>query len=314
MDIVLDKKTVKANKIKSDKSITGKVFTIISCVILVAFTISLIFSMVWGFISSFKMPAIYLIDDLTEQFKYPFAERFGVKNYVEVVTYFDIKVRADRVVNIGQQIWYSVLYSVGGAICQTAACCFMAYIVARFNFLASKIIYATVLVVMVLPIVGALPSQVQILTAIGLYNSMAGLYALAFTFYGMHFLIMHAAFKTIPKDFSEAAMIDGAGQWRIMLTIMLPLVKSTFFTIFLLKFIAFWNDYQTPLLFAQDYPILSYGLHNIQNGSGNHGAVSLNTDPHKLAAAMLIFLPILILFVTMHNRLMGNVMAGGVKG
>lgn len=314
MDIVLNKKTVKTNKIKNDKSVAGKVFVILSCAVLVAFALTLIFSMVWGFITSFKMPEIYLIDDLTEQFKYPFSERFGIKNYVEVITYFDVKVRADLLVDIGGQIWNSVLYAVGGALFQTMACCFMAYVVARFNFVVSKIIYATVLVVMVLPIVGALPSQVQILSALGLYNSMAGLYALAFTFYGMHFLIMHAAFKTIPKDFSEAAMIDGAGQWRIMLTIMLPLVKSTFFTIFLLKFIAFWNDYQTPLLFAQDYPILSYGLHNIQNGSGNHGAVSLNTDPHKLAAAMLIFLPILVLFVTMHNRLMGNVMAGGVKG
>lgn len=305
---------VKANKRKTDKSVASLLFKIFAFIILFAYAISLILPMVWSFVVSFQTPETYLIE-LKDQFSfYSFSQLFNMQNYVEVLSYFEIQVMAGVYVDIGGLILNSIMYSVGSALFQTLACCLMAYIVARFNFISSKIIYTVVLIVMVLPIVGALPSQVQVLDFLGLYDTMTGLIILSSNFYGIHFLILHASFKTIPKDFNEAAMIDGAGQWRIMLTIMIPLVKNALLTIFLLKFIAFWNDYQTPLLFAKSYPTLAYGLHWIQNGSGNHTDINLNTDPHKLAAAMLIFIPILVLFMFTHKRLMGNIAAGGIKG
>ena len=209
----------------------------------------------------------------------------------------------------------SLIFSVGGALFATLACCVTAYAVSRFNNWMSGLIYSIVIVCMALPIVGSLPSELQILINLGLYNKRIGLVFLASSFLGMHFLIFHASFKSIPKDFAEAAKIDGAGEWRIFATIMFPLVKLAFFTIFLLKFMALWNNYETPLVHTPSYPVLAYGVFKVYKGDDVvTSSIKATTMPHKIAAGMIVLLPVLILFLFTHKRLIGNVSMGGVKG
>lgn len=303
----------KNSRIKSEKSKSTVIFMTICCVLLALYTFTLVMTIGWALMNSFKDPVVF---GAAGQYyiSLPTGEAFRIANYVEVFQYFSVPVRGGRAYLL-DMIINSILYSVGCALLQTIACCFMAYIVSRYENVVSKIVYTIVLVVMILPIVGQLASEVQILSGFGLYDNMLGTYLLSFNFLGMHFLVFHATFKAIPKDYTEAAMIDGAGHWRIFLMVMMPLAKMVFFTIFLLKFIVYWNDYQTPLVYMPNHPVLAYGLHYMQNGSGNQlGGENINTVPHKLAAAMLIFLPIFVLFMFVHKRLIGNVSMGGIKG
>ena len=81
----------------------------------------------------------------------------------------------------------------------------------------------------------------------------------------------------------------------------------------LIKFIGFWNDYQTPLLYMPKHPTISYGLYDLYNGRGaQRGSVA--TDVMKLTLATMVMIPILALFLAFKNKLIGNLTVGGIKG
>lgn len=307
-------KTPKENRVRSDRSTITYIFKYVSLVVLALYALSIILSFLFAFSTSIKTEDAY-IDDLLGL---PFGSNLRFQNYIEVLTVLRIRVAqgaGTTDIGIFGMLLNSVIFSVGGAFFATVACCVTAYAVSRFKNWMSGLIYGIVIVCMALPIIGSLPSELQVLINLGLYNKRIGLVFLASSFLGMHFLIFHASFKSIPKDFAEAAKIDGAGEWRIFFTIMFPLVRLTFFTIFLLKFMALWNNYETPLVHTPSFPVLAYGVFKVYKGDNVvTGSIRATTMPHKIAAGMIVLLPVLILFLFTHKRLIGNVSMGGVKG
>ena len=125
----------------------------------------------------------------------------------------------------------------------------------------------------------------------------------------MHFLIFYGVFKALPKDFSEAAYVDGASNLMVMLKIILPLVRNTFFTIMLIKFIDFWNDYYMTMSFMPNIKTLAFGLYEYSQSY----KPAISSAPMKLAGCCILAVPILVLFFCFHNKIMGNVSMGGIK-
>ena len=121
--------------------------------------------------------------------------------------------------------------------------------------------------------------------------------------------LMSSYFTSLSASYEEAAKIDGAGNFTLMVRIMFPLVASTYFTVLLLNFITFWNDYQIPLIYIRTRPTVAYGLFLFNLAGGG----SVNTTPMKLAGSFLVMLPILIVFLVFQKRLMGNIHMGGLK-
>ena len=80
-------------------------------------------------------------------------------------------------------------------------------------------------------------------------------------------------------------------------------------TIMLIKFIEFWNDYQTPVLFMPTHPTLAYGVFTMSHSTDQ----KLSNDPARLASCMILAIPLLILFIAFRNKILGNVSMGGVK-
>ena len=280
---------------------------IILFVVLVIYVISLFVPFVWGFFTSFK--GKYELRN--NVFGLP--EKWMVSNYVEAFKAYSKKVEwgaGFRTVSLGEMIVYSVLHSVGCAFIRTLCVCLVAYVTAKFSkYRFSKFINVLVLIVMILPIVGTLPSELALARSLGLYNHIWGLWIMSFNFLGMHYFVFYAMFSGIPKDFSEAAYIDGAGEWSVMLRVMMPMARSMFFIIMLLNFIGYWNDYYTPMLYLPSYPTLAVGLHSLSTSTNN----ALASVPLKLTGCMMLFLPILILFLVFHNKMIGKVSLGGIK-
>ena len=163
---------------------------------------------------------------------------------------------------------------------------------------------------MVIPIVGNLPSEIQIARIFGLYDQIWGLWIMKANFLGMYFLVFYGVFKGIPKEYAEAAKVDGAGNFSILFRIMLPMVRNTFFVVMLIKFIEFWNDYQTPLIYLKSYPTIAYGVFYMANSREN----GLSTVPMRMTSAMLAFIPVFVLFMVFQKKLVGNLTVGGIKG
>ena len=126
----------------------------------------------------------------------------------------------------------------------------------------------------------------------------------------MYFLVFYNMFKQLPMAYTEAAKIDGAGNMSVLIKIVLPLVRNTFFTVMLINFIGFWNDYQTPLIYLPSYPTIALGMYHMASTTEN----GLSTVPMRMTGAMLMLIPILALFLAFHKRLLGNLTIGGIKG
>lgn len=281
-------------------------FTIVLLIVLAAYVLSMFTLIGWALITSFKSPN----DFRTNAIGMP--EKF-VWNYTFVYTKFYVSVLTEsgmEVVYMETMFVYSILYSLGCAFFQTLVPCITAYLCARFNYKFSKIVYTAVIVVMILPIVGSLPAELQMAKNTGLYDSIWGLWIMKANFLGMYFLVFYDGFKGLSMTYTEAAKIDGASNMHILLAIVLPLVKNIFFTVMFVNFIGFWNDYQVPLLYMPSYPTVAYGMYNMANTRENN----LSSVPMRMTGAMLMFIPIFTLFLIFQKRLLGNLTVGGIKG
>ncbi len=296
-------KVVKEKKLKK---FSISPFAIIMFAILVLYTISLFYPLLWGLNISLKDASTY------GQNIFGLDWPFRFDNYGKIFTEFTYTVSStQQVFYIWDMLWFTFLYAVCCSFINIAVICLVAYITARYNYKICKIIDAVVIVAMILPVVGSMPSELRIMKSLGLYNSLWGMMIMKANFVGgSTFLIFNVSFRGLPKDFAEAAEIDGASNLKVMLSIMLPLAKNMFMTLWLLSFVQYWNDYQTPLLYFPDNPTLSYGLFVFTQSD----LTSVGRDlPIGLAACFLALIPILLVFLFASERLMGNVSMGGLK-
>lgn len=299
------KKDIKKNLSSTRTRFTPVMITM--CVVLCIYVVSLIVPFVWAIITSFKSRLDFLANPIGLPEKW-------VWNYGTVFSKFAVMITNDKV---GQQwvpLWRmfvnSLLYAGGSAIVSTIVPCVTAYACARFDYKFSKVIYTIVIVTMILPIVGNMPSIIVVTRALGLYDHIWGMWIVNASFLDLYFLVFYSSFKSIPKDYAEAAKIDGANNFQIFLKVMLPLVRNLLFTVMLIKFINFWNDYQTPLMYIPSSPTVAYGLYLMEKTTEN----SMNIVPMRMAASVIMFTPIIIVFLLTQKRLLGNLMVGGIKG
>lgn len=201
----------------------------------------------------------------------------------------------------------SLTYALGGALCLAIAPCITSYCVARFPYFFSKIIMTIVYVCMALPIVGTTASEIQMTHMLGIYDTIPGIWFMKFSFLGMYFLIYHAAFKSVPEDYAEAAYMDGAGNFTIFFRIMLPMVTNIFSLVVILQFVALWSDYTGPLYFLPSNPTLSLALLNFSNSSNTSATM-------QMAACVLLCIPSLLLFAKFNDKFTNNTQMGGIKG
>ena len=230
------------------------------------------------------------------------------RNYSAAFSDIGVRIpKQHRNAQLGELFYNTIIYSVSGALFSAFVPCVAAYVCAKFDYKFSRFIYALVVFTMALPIVGALPSQMQVMDTLRLHDTIHGVVIMQSGFAGMYFLVYYGVFKAYPQGYIEAAEIDGASDLKIFLKIVLPMVKTTFFTIALLRFIGLWNDYQTIMIFMPTYPTAAIGMYQF-NFLGQNASLS-----SKISGSMLLILPIIVLFFVFHDKLMGNLTMGGMK-
>ena len=300
-----ENKPVKKMKIKRSNII----FAIISSCFLGIVVAIYLFILGWAFMSAFKSDVNWLVDKIGLPTEIVFT------NFEVAFKNFSIKV-SGITFYIEDMLLNSVLYSIGSVLASIFVTSLVAYCCAKYNqYLICKILYAIVIVVVVLPIVGSLPSAIQMSKAIGFYDNILGIIIQHAGFCNMNFLIFYGAFKGVSKTYSEAAFIDGAGQWSVYFRIILPLVKSSLFAVGLLQFISYWNDFTVSLYYLPSHPVLSFGIQRFLSTGGGTGYVEQGVNnPMRLAIIFLSASPILVLFFCFRKKLMSNITVGGLKG
>ena len=220
---------------------------------------------------------------------------------------------------------HSFLYAGGCMIIATASHLVAAYACAKYEFKGKALLYATAIVTMIIPIVGALPSQISMMRILGLYDTYIGNLIFRGGYTGTYFLVFYATYKSISWSYAEAAQLDGAGPFSIFWNIMLPMARNSIVAVALMLFIQYWNDYTTPMILLPSMPTIAFALYQVSLGGKMGNATTLmnqlgisgyipREECVQLAATMIVTVPTIVLFVVFRNKIMGNITMGGLKG
>lgn len=281
----------------------------ILCAVLVIYVISLILPMAWAFLTSLKtrsdfvenlfgLPKKWMWDNYKTAFDYFFVDVYGAGGVTTRVNFLTM-------------FGYSLYHSLMGPLISGFSNMCVAYLCARYDNKFSRFITSFVIIMIIVPVVGSLPSSLMLHKALGFYDNLwlielAGIGS----FGGVNYLIFRGLFKGVPKAYVEAAQIDGANNLQTMFRVMLPFGKNMFFIFYLMGFIGNWNDYSASLIYLPSYPMAAYGLYLFSQSTENATA----SIPMRMAGSFLLCLPIAILFFIFRKKLIGNIAVGGLKG
>jgi len=210
-------------------------------------------------------------------------------------------------------IWYknSLFVAIANALGSIVITSLIAYAFSRYKFIGRKYGLYMFLLLQMFPALMGMVALYILLNAIGLTDS---LYGLLLIYLGgqipFNAWLVKGYFDTIPKELDEAAKIDGAGHLRVFWTIMLPLAKPILAVVALFNFMAPFMDFLLPriVLTSPENFTLALGLFNFINDQ-------FSTNFTRFAAgAILIAIPISIVFLFLQRYLISGLTAGGTKG
>ena len=289
MKIAKRKKLIK--KTISERIVYGIVF-----VIFCAFALSYLYCLFWCFLSGFKTHDEVILKP------FAFPEKWQLSNYTTGLELLEVNGN-----NFFDMLFNSVYFSVLGAFLGVMSTCMIAYVTTKYRFKGRKIFFYISLVMMILPIYGSGGSQYRLMYDLGFINSR-WMILTALGGLGTYYMYFNAFFKNLSWTYAEAAQIDGAGHFRIFFQIMLPLSFSMFGALFLLTWIAEWNNYGTAIIYLGKMPTLASGIYIFQTNM----TFLARMDILYAASALTLLVP-LIIFAFFNKVLMSNISLGGIK-
>ena len=200
---------------------------------------------------------------------------------------------------------------IPNVIGQVVSCSLVAYGFSRYNFKGKRVWFLILLATMMIPGQITMIPQFLLFRQIGWVNTYLPLTVPAFfATSGYNVFLIRSFMSGIPKDFDEAATIDGAGPIRNFLQIMIPMCKPVLTAITVFTFMGSWNDFNGPLIYLYDANkyTLSLGLSFFKG---------LYTSKWNLlmAATVLVMLPILIIFFLAQDYIINGIsISSGTKG
>ena len=185
-----------------------------------------------------------------------------------------------------------------------------AFAFSRMSFKGKNVLFVLFLSLMMIPNELVIITNFVTVTELDLRNSFTGLILPSVTSV-FYIYLLKENFAQIPDELYYAAKVDGTGDFKYMLNVMVPICKPTIVTITILKVIECWNSYVWPRLITddEDYFLVSNGIQQIrENGFGRENI------PAMMAAVVVISVPLIVLFLIFRKKIMEGVARGGTKG
>ncbi|SDK51108.1 multiple sugar transport system permease protein [Nonomuraea maritima] len=205
----------------------------------------------------------------------------------------------------------TLLYAGGGALLSTAVSAISGYTLAKYRFPGRGLIFNLLIGGILVPAVVLAIPQYLLFSKIGLADTYwAVLLPQILHPYSIYLARIYAA-AAVPDSLLEAGRIDGAGEWRLMSRVAMPLMVPGMVTIFLFQFVAIWNNFLLPFIMLGDdgkFP-LTVGLFTLLASGANQPAL-YNLI---LTGAFLSLLPLIALFLTMQRYWRTDLSSGAVK-
>jgi len=231
---------------------------------------------------------------------------FTFENFAEAFKYKDATTHNKTII---EMLGMTVLIAGVGTLVTVFTSTAAAYVVAKYKFFGRNVIFGVVIFSLIVPIVGSLPSQMQMMkNVLHLDGTVLGCIFIYSGGFGANFLLLYSFFKNLSWTYVEAAKVDGANDFLIFFRIIVPMAKGPIIAISIIQLIGLWNDYQTPSIYLPKYPTLAVGLQFLFE------KMMSNSYPLMFATIIISILPILILFAAFSKTIMENTSVGGLKG
>lgn len=272
------------NKITVSNVIKQVIACILSLAILIPFLLVIINSF------KTKQEAVLMNFALPKEFQW--------QNYITVI-------QKGKLV---QSFLNSILYASGTMVFTILATSMAAFVLARRRTKLNQFIYFFIILGIMLPL--NFVALMKVMQILHLINSRIGLIIL-YTAMQVPFgvFIIYGFVGTIPREIDEAAVIDGAGPWKMFFSIIFPLLKPVLVTVMLLVFMGAWNDFITPLYMlntANKWPmtLAVYSFFGRYESEWNL----------VFADIVLTCLPVFIVYLLGQNQIVSGMTSGAVKG
>ena len=237
-----------------------------------------------------------------EFFSSPFGlpQHFGLSNYRQAWNEADVSTT----------ITNSVIVTGSAVLVSTAFSCLASYAIARLPFRGGTFWRLVFVGGLIVPVQLIMIAEFIILRWLGILGSLFSLIVVYSTFgIPLGVLVLVGFFQALPRELSEAAVIDGAGHLQTFLLIVLPLARAPIFTVIILNGVWMWNDFFIALVLATKPTLATLPL-GILNFFGVY-----STDWGLIFASVVIAaLPVVVLYLLMTKRFIAGLTAGSVKG
>ena len=213
-------------------------------------------------------------------------------------------------VSLGRYFVNTLIFTVVTTALMMIVTVLSAYAFARLRFPGKNLVFTLFLSLMMIPNELVIITNFVTITNAGLRNTYMGLIlpSVASVFY---IYLLKENFEQIPEELYKAAKVDGTSDFKYLWKVMIPICQPTMVTIAILKVIECWNSYVWPRLITDDeaYFLVSNGIQEIrENGFGRENI------PAMMAAVVVISVPLIVLFLIFHKKIMAGVSRGGTKG
>lgn len=245
--------------------------------------------LLWMFRVAFLPPAAGLGD--------AWSWAFTVQNVIDLFTR----------INLGRAFFNSVLVGVTVTVGNVLFCFLTAYALARYRSLSSKILFGTVIGVLMIPAHVTIIPLYFLCVKSGLFDSYGAL-ILPWLVTPIGIFLVKQYIESIPPAMEEAARIDGASEWRILTRVVMPVCRPALAVLAIQVFFTNWNSFLFPFILTSDDSLrtLPVALALFQG----HQAIDW---PHLMAGSSLAVAPVLVAFGILQRQIVSGITAGALK-
>ena len=273
-----------------------KIRKILTYGLLIIWAVCVIFPFYWMVLTSFKSYGAYSSEYVPKFFTLSPT----VENYIEVFTAVPF---ARYLLNT---LIFALLTTGGMLLIIILA----AFAFSKLEFRGNSLVFTVLLSLMMIPNELVVITNFVTITNWNMRNTFLGLILPSLTSI-FYIYLLKENFSQVPDEIYKAAKVDGTSDLKFLFKVLIPICRPTIVTVVILKVIECWNSYVWPRLITdnQNYFLVSNGIQEIrENGFGRENI------PAMMAAVVVISLPLIVLFLIFHKKIMEGVARGGTKG
>lgn len=289
-------KQVDYEKIEKNAKVRDRVLKTVVYSLLTLWAIVVLFPFYWMLLTSVKSYSAYNSEYIPKLFTLSPT----LQNYIDAFTAVPL---ANYFVN-------TLIFTLATTAIMLVVTVLAAFAFARLDFKGKDIAFTIFLSLMMIPNELVIITNYVTITNLDMRNTFMGLILPSVTSV-FYIYLLKENFAQIPDELYYAAKVDGTSDLRYLRRVMIPICKPTLITITILKIIECWNSYVWPRLITDDeaYFLVSNGIQEIrENGFGRENI------PAMMAAVVVISVPLIVLFLIFHKKIMEGVARGGTKG